>query len=364
MAKKIDYASMYIHRSDGRYQGYWHELAPDGTYTGKRHTICDRDPERLHRRIQEKEAPQITTLQQIADRWETDYRQTVTDRTWKNMAKHKAEIVEQYGDRPVAKVTALEINQDLLAAKARGLSHTVVNTRRVIWNGIMNYAVAHGDAPYNPALSVKLPRGLQQGRRSAPSDDMIDAILSEAWDMEFGFIPFFLLCTGCRRNEALQRRKEDIDLERWELHIPKSKTKAGVRTVPIIEPLRKPLETWMWCHRGQWLFPYRRYNGRSGSYMTDTNWETQWAKYCARHGWVDTDGKPTLGAHHLRHGTATLLYEAGVDMYTAQAILGHAQVTTTMAIYTELREKHKEANVEKYAEAIATKIAKTAGKAK
>lgn len=364
MAKKIDYASMYIHRSDGRYQGYWHELAPDGTYTGKRHTICDRDPERLHRRIQEKEAPQIRTLAAVADEWENDYRQTVTDRTWKNMARHKDEIVTQFGTLPVAKVTAMDVNRDLLAVKARGLSKTVVNTRRVIWNGIFTYAVARGDAPFNPALSVKLPGGLKSGRRSAPDDDMIREILADAYDLNFGFIPFFLLCTGCRRSEALHRLKTDVDTERWELRIPKSKTAAGVRTVPIIEPLRKPLTAWMFGHRGQWLFPYRSYNGRRGTYMSDTNWETAWAEYCRRHGWVDSEGKPTIGAHHLRHGTATLLYEAGVDVYTAQQILGHAQVTTTMAIYTDLREKHKEKNVDKFSKSIAKQIAKSTGKAK
>lgn len=357
MARKIDYASMFTLRSDGRYQGYWRELDEEGEPTGKRHAICDRDPERLYQRIVIAEAPPSALLATTAAAWEREYRDTVTGRTWQNMRPHYEEIVKRYGRRRTESITAQDVNRDLLAAKARGLSRTVVNTRRVIWNGLFTFAVAIGDAPFNPVLSVKLPKGLKHGKRSAPDDEVIKAILADAWDLDFGFIPFFLLCTGCRRNEALQRLKTDIDLEAWELNIPKSKTEAGIRTVPIIEPLREPLKTWMFAHRGKWLFPYRSYNGRRGSYMTDTNWDTAWAAYCKRHGWVDEKGRPTIGAHNLRHGTATLLFESGVDVYTAQHILGHAQVTTTMAIYTELREKQRQKNIDKFGQSLAELMA-------
>ena len=61
----------------------------------------------------------------------------------------------------------------------------------------------------------------------------------------------------------------------------------------------------------------------------------------------DRFGLDGLTAHQLRHGTATLLYEAGVDVYTAQRILGHAKVSTTMEIYTELREKKEKQSIKK-----------------
>ena len=47
---------------------------------------------------------------------------------------------------------------------------------------------------------------------------------------------------------------------------------------------------------------------------------------------------PTLTAHQLRHGYATILYEAGVDELTAKELLGHADIQTTHAIYTHLRQ--------------------------
>ena len=114
----------------------------------------------------------------------------------------------------------------------------------------------------------------------------------------------------------------------------------------------------MESHSGEWLFPYIPYNGRTGTYMTDSNWETSWQRYCSAHGWTDEEDKPLIGAHDLRHGTETLLYEAGVDVYTAQHILGHANVTTTLSIYTDLRKKHESKNVGKFSKKMAAMMAK------
>lgn len=361
--KKPNYAAMFTLRSDGRYMGYWHELDRDGLPKGKRHPIYDRDPEKLFQKIREKQTPTVRNFRTVAEEWEEVHSGEVSDRTWKNYAPHLEELISLYGDRTVSSITAFDVSQDLLAAKEKGYSHTVVNSRRSIWRGIFDHAIAQRDVPYNPAISVKLPKGLKKGRRAAPPDKVIEEIILGASDMEFGFIPFFLLCTGVRRSEALQRKKADLDLASWELCIPKAKTEAGVRTVPIIEPLREPLRQWMAAHPGPWLFPYVPYNGRSGTFMSDRNWETGWQRFCEAHGWLDEAGAPLYGAHNLRHGTATLLYEAGVDVYTAQHILGHANVSTTLEIYTDLRKGHERKNVGKFSRSM-TKLQSSAEKKK
>lgn len=353
MAKKPDYAAMYTLRADGRYMGYWHELDKNGQPTGPRHAIYDRDPEKLHQKIRDKETPSRTTLADVLEDWEATHREEIKDRTWANYAPHVADIKSLYGDTPIEEITAFDIVKDLQVQKAKGLSYTVVNSRRCIWRMALDHAVSDPQIrlPYNVAIGVKNPKGLPKGKRITPEDDILSEVLAGANDMDFGFIPFFLLCTGVRRNEGLQRPKTDLDLQSWELKIPQSKTEAGVRTVPIIGPLREPLKAWLDAHPGPWLFPHRDYYaGRKGNagYMTDSNWETAWAAYCADHGWLDDAGKPSLGAHHLRHGTATLLYEAGVDVYTAKEILGHADIKTTLAIYTDLRRKHEAKNVRKF----------------
>ena len=347
----MNYAKLYTRRKDGRYQGSY--KGDDGKF----HYVCDRDPERLHQKLEEKKNPTRATFKEMADGWEQKHRDEVKERTWKNYRRHYDDLVEGFGDRPVDSITAAEIDQDLKQAKAQQFSKTVVNTRKVVWTGILDHALAEGKIPFNPALSVKLPKGLKQGKRKAPEDDVVDVIAANGEDMEFGFIPFFLLCTGMRRTEALTTLSEHVDLTAWEITIPKSKTSAGVRVVPVIVPLRVPLMKWMSVHPGPYLFPYVPYNGRTGTHMTDSNWERAWLAYCKQYGWIDEKGNASIGAHHLRHATATLLFESGVDVYTAQHILGHANVSTTMEIYTELRKKQERKGIIKFSRSMAKRMA-------
>lgn len=344
MAKKINYAALYTLRSDGRYQGHYTDK------DGKRHSVCHRDPETLFHIIEKKEAPEDTSLKAIGEQWAAEFQLTAKDRTWKNYKPHYERILEEHGEDEISEITGEFVLQDMLAAKNKGYSKTVVNTIRVIYSGIFTYAAGKGKILYNPALAVKLPKNLKQSKRRAPTDKEIDTIIANRED-GFGFVPFALLCTGVRRNELIKRPKTDIDIKNWELNIPSSKSEAGVRSVPIIEPLRDLLLKQMNAHpNSPWLFPSPEYNGHGGEHlvMSDTNYDTLWLEYCEKVGWIGENGKPTLTAHNLRHGTATLLYESGVDVYTAKAILGHAHIETTMAIYTELRDKHKKKGFDKF----------------
>ena len=49
----------------------------------------------------------------------------------------------------------------------------------------------------------------------------------------------------------------------------------------------------------------------------------------------------TFTPHQLRHTYASLLYKAGIDVLTAKSQLGHADIKTTLNIYTHLDAKFK-----------------------
>ena len=80
--------------------------------------------------------------------------------------------------------------------------------------------------------------------------------------------------------------------------------------------------------------------------MTAKAYETMWTKYKQLTGLKIT-------AHNLRHGTATILYESGVDVHTAKTILGHSNINTTIAIYTELRDQKKTSSIDLFDNEIA-----------
>lgn len=56
---------------------------------------------------------------------------------------------------------------------------------------------------------------------------------------------------------------------------------------------------------------------------------------------------PRITAHMLRHTFITLMYIAGVDLLTAKEQAGHADVQTTMEIYTHLDSIYKSKQIEK-----------------
>lgn len=64
----------------------------------------------------------------------------------------------------------------------------------------------------------------------------------------------------------------------------------------------------------------------------------------------------TFTAHQLRHTYATLLFEAGVDVLTAQKLLGHAKASTTLNIYTHLRGRKESENIDKLNEYLSNNI--------
>ena len=56
---------------------------------------------------------------------------------------------------------------------------------------------------------------------------------------------------------------------------------------------------------------------------------------------------PHITNHTLRHSFCTRLMEAGTNLKVIQQIMGHADFSTTMDIYTDVSERFKQRSVEK-----------------
>ena len=358
MARKINYASMFTLRKDGRYQGSYTDA------TG-RHYLYDRDPEKLYRKLQSATAPieeRTPTFREIAEDWERLHREEITDRTWHNYEPHYNDILARHGSKHMEEVTAQSIVNHLNSAKVKGYSATVVNSIRSLYRMIFDYAVSMDYASFNPVTSIRLPKGLKRGKRIAPTDAQMKVIVSATGE-PFGLFPFFLLCTGMRKSEALALTWDDVDLKNNQITVTKSldytvganpkikppKTEAGNRIVPIIDVLHDKLVDALSVSESIYIFPASTSprGGPGGGLMTLRGYEGAWLRYCEATGLME-DGKPSITAHNLRHGTATLMFELGVDELTAQHILGHSRVEITREIYTDLREKKKMHSVTKF----------------
>ena len=115
-------------------------------------------------------------------------------------------------------------------------------------------------------------------------------------------------------------------------HIKQPKSDAGCRDVPLLPALAK-------------LLPKKLGKGYlfaepDGSLLTNDHFTGLYDAY------RDASGV-TVTPHQIRHGYATALLESGVDPKTAQVLLGHAQLSTTMDIYTHVRDGQLKAAAEK-----------------
>jgi site-specific recombinase XerD len=138
---------------------------------------------------------------------------------------------------------------------------------------------------------------------------------------------------GLRITETVALKTDDIDSARMLLHVQQGKGQKP-RLVPLSEVLLALLrEYWRRSRpklRGNpWLFP--------GADRMSPIHTTTLEKAC-KQARVTAGITKHATPHTLRHCYATHLLEAGTDLRTVQALLGHGSLATT-AIYTHVQRK-------------------------
>ena len=151
---------------------------------------------------------------------------------------------------------------------------------------------------------------------------------------------FCALCLYCglRKEEALGLQWSDIQsssltirramtfLNNQQDPVDDLKTKAAHRVVPIPDKLRSVLlDT---PHLSRYIVP-----AADGGDMTRSAFTRLWNSHVA--ALVPF----SLHPHMLRHTYATTLYRAGVDLRTAQKLMGHSSIQVTADIYTHLEQE-------------------------
>jgi integrase/recombinase XerD len=136
--------------------------------------------------------------------------------------------------------------------------------------------------------------------------------------------------TGVRVSELVALRAEDIDSARMLIHVRQGKGNKE-RLVPLSNTLLAGLrDYWRWARpKGGWLFP-----GQSPDKPINVH-TIQKACLNARRA---AGLKKPVTMHTMRHSFATHLLEAGTDIRTVQALLGHSSLSTT-AIYTHVQRR-------------------------
>ena len=327
-----------------RYPKYY--VRPDGLHetilriNGKRKAFRGKTDKEVWEKVKafdraqaQQEAEKPVTFAQIAAAWWEELEPTLSPTTTKGYRPAMQRAVDEFGDRAVASITAQEIDAYIKWFGIKYARKTVVTQLQVI-RQIIRKAEVEGQATYNPATAVRPPKNLKQTRRLAPGKDQIKLIKQHAADTPFGLFAALVYYTGCRRGEALGLMGTDIDRKEKRIHIRRSvyymsnsphlktpKTEAGTRDIPLLPALEELLPKKL---PAGYIFAEP-----DGSPLTAKHFEAMYDAYRNASG-------VTVTPHQIRHGYATALFECGIEPKTAQVLLGHAQISTTMDIYTHV----------------------------
>lgn len=277
----------------------------------------------------------------IAAEWSNEHFPELEHNTLKQYRPALADVTNQFGNFYIKDITSNQIDLYIKAYAKKGYAQKTVKTRLLILNLIMKYAVINQYISANPCTYIAVPKNLPKTKREGLTAEEIEAVKHNI-DKTFGFFAYFLINTGLRKGEALALRYSDIDFDKKIIKINKTvewignvpniknhpKTDAGIRDVPLLDCLVDLIE-----HKStdELIFP-----NSNGELIRNGHFTRLWDKYRAETGL-------NITPHQLRHAYATTLYDAGIDIKTAQYLLGHANIQTTMDIYTHLSQSRQDA---------------------
>jgi integrase len=307
-------------------------------FRGKSDAEVDKKLLEFERSREEQSHP---LFKDVSAEWEEDHIPTLSFNTARNYKTQNKIVTEHFGEYRIDEITPQMIQAYLSSHKTQ--ARKTVTNRLLTLNLIFNFAILHGYITVNPCAAARVPKGLSQQHRRPPTEEETKIIKKYGSDPD-GLMPLLILCTGCRKGEAMALLDTDIDHKAKTISITKSvyfdhnrpmlkppKSDAGYRVTPVPNFLLKLLPK---TQKGVPLFPGNHV------YMDAGQFERMWTRWQKKTG-LD------LTAHQIRHGYATILYEAGIQAKDAQLYLGHAQLSTTMDIYTHIRQNHRAATDKK-----------------
>jgi len=239
-------------------------------------------------------------------------------------------------DKDIASAGAEEISAFLLFLRSTGRSVRTYTRALIALRGMYKFFLKEGLIKESPASLVDIP-SFKSGLPEPLSLVEVERLLkardgSSALSIRDRAMIETLYATGLRATELVRLRLNDISLQKGVLITLGKGTKQ--RAVPIGEEAMVWLRRYMEEARPRLL---KRHNSVylflsiRGQVMTRQNFWDIIKKTALIAGIERSRIKP----HALRHSFATHLIEGGADLRSVQAMLGHADISTTQ-IYTHV----------------------------
>lgn len=319
------------------------------TYEGKRYDVYGKNERELIRKQTEKieslkrseiQIESSMTVRAWSEQFIRAYKQNCMKDYVLDNYKYQLDhyILEEIGNVKLKNVRPLMCQNVLNALE--GKSTSLIHKVRVQMNEMFEKAVENDLINKNPAKSITEPKGTKNTRRALTAREE-SAFLAAAKKHNHGLLFMFMWGCGCRPSEAENICGRDIQTidDRLYLHIRGSKTDAADRYVPIpnevAEMLPDKLDPFLpICRtkegnkisarrqRGAWQHMEYLMNIELGC-------KTYRNKLMPPYPLADD-----LCSYCLRHTFCTNLQRRGVDIRTAQKLMGHSDIRMTANIYS------------------------------
>jgi integrase len=266
-------------------------------------------------------------------------------------------LIPRWGTNIAVGVKPLNVEKWLKALREEvGLANPTCAKVRAVMACVYKHAQRHGLIPRtedaNPMKWV----------RCKTTSDYEPILVSPA--QAFGLVESFpplertltllAAATGLRISECLGLQWQDLDFPNQKIHvrrtwldgqIGKPKTKASGQPVGMGTLLAGIMRQWQretpYSKPADWVFPSFKLRGRkprTGSIMA----QDYLRPAAVKAGVLAPDDRRRFGFHNLRHSLASyLVTQTKTDVKTVQSMLRHADIGTTLNIYTHASSKDK-----------------------
>ena len=381
----------------------------DGTYmyrysdsTGKRHYIYSSTLEELRVKEEEiqrdkldgvKSESRTMTLNDMFDKW-SEIKRGLKDNTFRNYDyMYKTFVEGDLGKMRLSLIKHSDVRRFYNTLyENKNLKVSTIDNIHTVLHQIFELAVQDCYLRVNPSdnalKELKLIHKSKPDTHGALTVDeqklLFDYLKNNRQYQHWYPIFFVMANTGMRVGEITGLRWCDVDFEKnyisidhtlvyynhkkdgcyYNIHAPK--TEAGIRVIPMVESVKTALEQEKYFQEvlgisckakidGYTDFIFVNRFGNVHNQVTLNKALKRIVRDCNAELLDQSNGNPKtllprFSCHSLRHTFATRLCEAKVNMKVIQDILGHADISTTMNIYTDAKMDLKQSEFKILAE--------------
>jgi integrase len=248
----------------------------------------------------------------------------------------RCHLLPTFGAWRIKDITRAEVQRFLGGKRKQGFSGSSVHGMRTALGKVLQAAVDWNYLEQNPARGIRLGDRAPAKERTYLLPEQLSPLLNSLPDPCRTLVVIAVL-TGLRIGELLALRWKHLDFVHDAIHVRETvhegqfgspKTKSSRRDVPMSHPVREALVAQRSGQTGA---------GEENLVFASRNGTPSNPKNLLRRVLQPTCRElslPVISWHSFQHTHATLLGEVGESLRTAQAILGHSDLKTTLNIYT------------------------------